>query len=163
MTAHHGQICMSTERILVQDTIASTFCELLKEKARVYDAGLPVTRVGPNASSKNVVAAGRMGAQFLIGGPGPSKDENSLRPTILTGVDKDMAIFDEESFGPSASLYTFNSDAEAIAMANGTEYGLNAAIHTTNLERGIKMAREIEAGQVHLNCTTNYDEGKVFH
>ncbi len=61
---------MSTERILVQDTIASTFCELLKEKARVYDAGLPVTRVGPNASSKNVVAAGRMGAQFLIGGPG---------------------------------------------------------------------------------------------
>ncbi|KAK5687815.1 hypothetical protein LTR17_026740 [Elasticomyces elasticus] len=129
-----------------------------QRKARVYDAGLPVNRVGPNASSRNVNAAGRMGAQFLIGGPGPSKNENSLRPTILTGVDKDMAIFDEESFGPSASLYTFNNDAEAIAMANETEYGLNAAIHTTNLERGIKMAREIEAGQVHLNCTTNYDE-----
>ncbi|KAK4905087.1 hypothetical protein LTR49_025580 [Elasticomyces elasticus] len=156
MTAHHGQICMSTERILVQDTIASAFCALLKEKAGAYDAGLPVTRVGLNASSKNVVAAGKLGAQFIIGGPW--NDEHSLRPTLLTGVDKDMAIFDEESFGPSASLYTFNNDAEAIAIANGTEYGLNAAIRTTDLERGIKMAREIEAGQVHLNCTTNYDE-----
>ena len=113
-----------------------------------------------NADAK-VNEASVQGAQFLLGGPGSSENTSCLKPTILTGVTPSMAIFDEESFGPSASLYTFEDDLEAIKLANASEYGLNASIHTTNMERGIALAREIDVGQVHINNLTEYDEPTI--
>lgn len=158
MSLHHGQLCFSTERILVQKPIADKFAEILKSQAPSFNAGHAVnSRIKEHADAK-VMNASRQGAKVLVGGPGSSNDASCLRPTILTGVTRDMAIFDEETFGPSASLYTFDDDEEAIQLANASEYGLNASIHTTNMERGIAMARELEVAQVHINNLTGYDE-----
>ena len=156
---HHGQICFSTERILVQNSIAENFMDILRRKSKNHSAGMAVTPQMAEAAQKKLLDAEQKGAQFLFGGPGYAK-KSGLIPSIMTGVNETMTVFDEETFGPSASLYTFQDDDEAIALANNSEYGLNAAIHTTNMERGIDMGRELEVGQVHINNLTEYDEGK---
>ena len=160
VSLHHGQVCFSTERILVQESIASEFLELLKAEAPSHDPGHPITQSGLTNPDSLVQKAIMSGAKALVGGTGLSPSKLGLKPTILTGVEKHMAISDQETFGPSASLYTFKTDEEAIQMANDSEYGLNAAIHTTNMERAIRLARELEVGQVHINNLTEYDEGK---
>lgn len=71
-----------------------------------------------------------------------------------------MDLYDQEAFGPSAALYIAQDDAHAIEIANDTQYGLNAAIHTTNLHRALEMAKELETGQVHINNMTPHDERK---
>ena len=109
-----------------------------------------------NADAK-VAEAEAKGAKAITGGSGHGS-HGGLKLTILTGVTKDMSIYDEETFGPSASLYTFKDDREAIEMANNTSYGLTAALHTSNVERGLDLAREIEAAQIHINNLTGYDE-----
>lgn len=115
-----------------------------------------------NANAK-LLDAHKKGAEFLVGGAEPEGNVLSLKPTIVTSITPEMTIFEEETFGPSASLYTFQDDAEAVKLANASIYGLNAAIHTTNMERGIDMARELEVGQVHINNLTEYDERKSNH
>ena len=114
-----------------------------------------------SGANDKLLDAQSKGAVFLIGGPGyhGSDRQTGLKPTIVTGVTPEMAIWEEETFGPSASLYTFTDDEDAVAMANKSVYGLNAAIHTTNMERAIDMARKLEVGQVHINNLTEYDEG----
>lgn len=99
---------------------------------------MPATRKGLEDADRKVAQAARLGAKMLVGGPGALESRPSLKPTILLGVKKDMEVSDEETFGPSASLYTFKTDREAIEMANDSEYGLNAAIHSTNMERAIQ-------------------------
>jgi acyl-CoA reductase-like NAD-dependent aldehyde dehydrogenase len=87
----------------------------------------------------------------------------SLEPVIVSidGEAPDsVRIIDEESFGPSASLYVVNTDEQAINLANRSAYGLSASIHTTNMERGMNLGRELEYGQVHLNYITLYTSGK---
>ncbi|KAF7560947.1 hypothetical protein G7046_g3199 [Stylonectria norvegica] len=158
---HHGQICFSTERILVQKKIAPQFIELLKAKAKDYSSGNAVTVQMANNANTKLLDAQNKGAEFLVGGAEPNGGVLSLQPTIVTSVTPDMIMFEEETFGPSASLYTFEDDAEAIALANASIYGLNAAIHTTNMERGIDIARELEVGQVHINNLTEYDEPTI--
>lgn len=69
-----------------------------------------------------------------------------------------MELFDEEGFGPSVSLYVARDDAHAIEIANDTAYGLNAAIHTTSMERALAVARELDTAQVHVNSMTAHDE-----
>ena len=160
VSLHHGQVCFSTERLLVQDTIASKFMELLRIKAPSHSAGLPVTHAMAENAEKRVLEAEKKGAKFLVGGSGFDDTTGGLKTTILTGVNKDMSISDEETFGPSASLYTFKTDLEAIEMANDSEYGLNAAVHSSNMERALDIARELEVGQVHINNLTEYDERK---
>ncbi|CAM1503360.1 Fc.00g081360.m01.CDS01 [Cosmosporella sp. VM-42] len=158
---HHGQICFSTERILVQENIAPQFIKLLKEKAEDYSAGHAVTlQMATNANAK-LVDAYRKGAEFLIGGAELDGNGLGLKPTIVTSITPEMAIFEEETFGPSASLYTFKDDTEAVQLANASIYGLNAAVHTTSMERGIEIARELEVGQVHINNLTEYDEPTI--
>ena len=70
-----------------------------------------------------------------------------------------MSLFDIESFGPSTSVYIVKDDKEAIAVANDSVYGLNASIHTTNMNRAITVARQLEFGQVHVNSLTAHNEG----
>lgn len=101
------------------------------------------------------------GATFLAGGPEFTKPA-SLRPTILSGVTKDMAIFDEEAFGPSVSLYIADSDEHAIELANDSAYGLNAAVHSQDMKRALGVARRIETAQVHINSMTVHDERKCY-
>ncbi len=101
--------------------------------------------------------AGDKGARFLVGGP-ERASKSALKPTIVTGVTKTMHISDEEAFGPSFSLYVAEDDQEAIEMANDTQYGLNAAVHSTNMEHAIEVAKEIDTASIHINSMTAHDE-----
>lgn len=158
--AHHGQVCMSTERILVQASILESFKEHLKKAVNDFsDVGHAASLNFAKSANQKLEDAESKGATFLIGGPGMSLKSGGLKPTIVLGVTKDMDMFDEETFGPSASLYPFEDDEEAITIANQSTYGLNAAIHTKDLMKGIKMARRLEVGQVHINNMTVFDEG----
>jgi acyl-CoA reductase-like NAD-dependent aldehyde dehydrogenase len=155
---HHGQICFSTERIIVQEKVASQFQELLKQEAVEASGGNGVTLQMVKNSNDKLLEAQEKGAKFLVGGPSFDGKTPSLKPTILTGVTQAMKIFDEESFGPSVSLYVVKNDQEAIDLVNVSEYGLNAAVHSTNMERAINVARALEVRQCHINNITEHDE-----
>lgn len=82
-------------------------------------------------------------------------------PSIITGVSKEMSLHDEEGFGPSASLYVVKDDAEAVKVANSTRYGLNAAVHSTDMQHALEVAQEIDTAQVHINNMTAHDEREL--
>lgn len=106
---------------------------------------------------EKLVEASQKGGTFLLGGP-DFVDHASLVPTLIEGVTKEMSIWDEETFGPSASVFIANTDDDAICIANDSKYGLNAAIHTTNFQRAIELGRRLEVAQVHVNAMTEHDE-----
>ena len=158
---HHGQICFSTERIIVVGNIVDEFVDLLRSKAALFEPGYGVSDGIVNNAYKQLVDAQSKGAKFLIGGP-RYRHPASLEPTLITGVTNDMAIFDEESFGPSASVYFAKDDEEAIALTNDSRYGLNAAIHSKNMLRALNLGRRLEVAQVHVNSMTVHDERMSF-
>lgn len=112
-----------------------------------------------NSSLEKLHDAQQKGAKFLVGGP-EMASKTALKPTIITGVTKDMTVSDEEAFGPSFSLYVAENDLEAIEMANETSYGLNAAVHSTSMQHALEVAKEIDTGQIHVNSMTAHDERK---
>jgi acyl-CoA reductase-like NAD-dependent aldehyde dehydrogenase len=152
---HHGQICFSTERIIVHEKVADKFQQLLikaMEDAGRHSGSAVSESIARHANDvlKDSEAAGET---FLLGGP--STNPMSLKPTIVLNP-TDTRIVDEETFGPSASLYVISSDKAAIELANRSAYGLNATIWSTNMERALKMSRELEYGQVHINSISVY-------
>lgn len=152
---HHGQICFGTERIIVQRKVAAQFQELLIKAVEKEDGGFAVHAEMAKKAQVILQDAQDKGATFLTGGPEMSSHGKGLKPSIVL-VDsatkrEDLKIVDEETFGPSASLYVVEDDTHAIQVANASAYGLNATIHSTNMERAIKMGRELEYGQVHVN------------
>jgi acyl-CoA reductase-like NAD-dependent aldehyde dehydrogenase len=154
---HHGQICFSTERIIVLESVADKFIELLKLKAEGFAPGSGASGDIVRNAHDTLVDAEKKGAKFLIGGPkytGPAE----LLPTIVTGVTRDMRIFDIETFGPSVSVYVVKDDEAAIEAANDSVYGLNASIHTRDMNRAINVGRQLEFGQVHVNSLTAHNE-----
>jgi acyl-CoA reductase-like NAD-dependent aldehyde dehydrogenase len=130
----------------------------LKQEAVGASGGSGVTLQMVKNSNDKLLEAQEKGAKFLAGGPSFDGETPSLKPTILTGVTQAMKIFDEESFGPSVSLYVVKNDQEAIDLVNVSEYGLNAAVHSTNMERAINVARALEVRQCHINNITEHDE-----
>ena len=156
---HHGQICFSTERIIVLKTIAPQFIPLLKKKAADFAPGSGVSKDIVQKAYESLVEAQKLGATFLVGEP-KYVASAELLPAIVTGVTKDMRLFDIETFGPSVSLYIAEDDEEAVSMANNSAYGLNASIHTTDMHRAVSLARRMEFGQIHVNSPTPYNEGK---
>jgi acyl-CoA reductase-like NAD-dependent aldehyde dehydrogenase len=156
---HHGQICFSTERIIVLESVADKFIAELKKKAPLWHAVDGVNeRMVENAHALLKDAKDK-GATFLVGGPDRLR-RSALQPTIVTEITKDMSIRDTESFGPSASLYIAKDEDEAIKLANDTTYGLNAAIHTKDIGRALRVGRRIECAQVRINEMTVGDIGK---
>ncbi|KAK5133523.1 hypothetical protein LTR08_007660 [Meristemomyces frigidus] len=151
---HHGQICFSTERIIVQKSVAQQFQDLLvkvvanEQGGHAVHAGIAEKALGFLQEAKD------KGNHFLIGGPEMAV-KNGVKPSIViidaSAKKEDLQIVDEETFGPSASLYIVEDDAEAVRIANSSAYGLNATIHSTNMERALKMGQELEYGQVHVN------------
>jgi acyl-CoA reductase-like NAD-dependent aldehyde dehydrogenase len=91
------------------------------------------------------------------------KHPAQLHPTVLTGVTPSMRLYSEESFGPTVSVHTFQTEEEAIKLANESEYGLSAAIFTKDIARAIWMARKITSGAVHINGNTIHDEPQLPH
>ncbi|RDW93556.1 aldehyde dehydrogenase [Aspergillus mulundensis] len=164
-----GQICMSTERIVVQRSIAEKFQELLVETSeKIFGKNAPApVLVAAAAVKKNkglVVDALEKGGNVVFGDPNGSEScANSLRPLIVGGVTKEMDLYATESFGPTVSLIVVDSEEEAIELANDTEYGLTSAVFTGNLFRGLRVAKQIEAGAVHINSMTVHDEPTLPH
>lgn len=165
---HQGQICMSVERILVHENIFDAFLTRFKERAANLTLG--DTRdmnnaLGPMINQKqanrvmhHVEEAVAKGARVELGG---KSNECFVEPTILTNTTADMLVMREETFGPVVPVVPFSTDEEAIAISNDTEYGLSASVFTNNEERALSIARRLETGMCHVNCSTVNDEPHV--
>ncbi|KAK5048711.1 hypothetical protein LTR84_005803 [Exophiala bonariae] len=168
---HAGQICMSTERILVNSKVLPQFRQAFKEAINtVFSeqgqgvAGQLFSKLPVENNKKLVADAISKGATTLYGDPNYNEpSETKMRPLVLESVKPTMDIYYNESFGPSSSLIVTQSDEEAVAIANDTVYGLSAAVFTENLRRGLRIARRLESGAVHINSMTVHDESSVAH
>ncbi|KAJ5863972.1 uncharacterized protein N7529_005888 [Penicillium soppii] len=166
---HSGQICMSTERIVVQRSIADVFRQKLAETAeKLFGKEAPaLVLVNAAAVAKNKKLVGdavSQGATVVFGDVSGSESINTgMRPIIVDGVTKEMDMYATESFGPTVSLITVDTEDEAIALANDTEYGLTASVFTSNLFRGLRVAKQIDSGAVHINAMTVHDEPVLPH
>jgi succinate-semialdehyde dehydrogenase/glutarate-semialdehyde dehydrogenase len=158
-----GQCCTAAERILVHRSIADDFTERLvtaTEALRVGDPLDEATDMGPVCNegilakcAGHIKDADDRGAKIVAGG---SSTGLLHEPTVLTGVTEEMEIAREETFGPVAPIIVFDGDDEAVAIGNGTRYGLTAAVFTTDLARGWRFAERLDHGTVLVNETTNY-------
>jgi benzaldehyde dehydrogenase (NAD) len=160
-----GQICMSTERIVADKTVASELLDKLAERADALvtgDPSSPETQIGPVVNedaakhvSELIADAKEKGARIVAGG---DADGTMLRPTVISGVTTDMRIYGEESFGPVVAVIEVDGTDEAIAVANDTEYGLAAAVFGKDVNRAMGVASKIESGICHINGSTVHDE-----
>jgi succinate-semialdehyde dehydrogenase/glutarate-semialdehyde dehydrogenase len=156
-----GQTCVCANRLLVQDGVYGEFSEKLAAavgKLRVGDGLKGVTEQGPLIDGKavakveeHIADALRKGARVALGGKRHALGGTFFEPTILTGVTSEMLVAREETFGPIAPLFKFHSEAEAISMANDTEFGLAAYLYTRDLARSWRVSEAIEYGIVGLN------------
>ncbi|CDM33057.1 hypothetical protein DTO013E5_5748 [Penicillium roqueforti] len=165
-----GQICMATDRILVHTSILPAFTEALQKAlaAGAAASALPPTLV--NTASKTrvealIASAVSAGAHFISGSADSVPTDSGVRmaPAVLGGVTEDMALWQEESFASVAACMPFDSEDEAIRLANGSGYGLSASVFTEDLRRGLAMARRIQSGAVHINSMTIHDEPALPH
>jgi benzaldehyde dehydrogenase (NAD) len=159
--AHQGQICMAASRHLVHEKVAAEYVKKLTAFAQALTVGDPATTdasMGPLINERQrdrvheiVTSTTNRGAKVETGG---EYDGLFYRPTVLTGVTPDMPAFSKEIFGPIAPITTFRSDEEAVQLANMTEYGLAAAVHSKSLDRARAVARQLRSGMVHINDQT---------
>jgi acyl-CoA reductase-like NAD-dependent aldehyde dehydrogenase len=124
----------------------------------ISQAGDAVTRQSAVHAYDVLVDAQEKGAKFLLGGP-EYLSPTSLKPTLVANVPREARIWDEETFGPSASVYVAEDDDDAITKANDSSYGLNAAVHSKSWEHAYSVATQLEYGQVHINNMTISDSG----
>ena len=165
---HQGQICMSVEKILVQDTIYPEFMKRFLERASKLKTGPTNDKdnvIGPLINDRQVVRvkgliddAVAKGAKILLGG---KSWDRFVEPTVLSDVTPNMDIWRDETFGPVVVVVPFHTDDEAIALNNDTEYGLSAGIITQNETRALAMAQQLETGMCHVNCSPINDEPHV--
>lgn len=156
-----GEACTSANRFLVDSKIASEFSEKLADRMSHLNVGRGTeadTNVGPlidQAAIDKVTSlvsdAVANGAAILTGGRANLDDGYFFEPTVIVGTSSNSAISKNEIFGPVASVVTFNDEAEAIDLANGTEYGLVAYVFTNNLSRGLRVIEALKTGMVGLN------------
>ncbi|KIW09202.1 uncharacterized protein PV09_00130 [Verruconis gallopava] len=165
---HTGQICMSTERILVQKTILPAFRDALRQAiSTIFPASKPGVTVTAAAVEKNkrlINDAVSKGAKVIHGDPSIEESTKTrMAPIVVEGVSKEMDLYYTESFGPSVSLIPFETEEDAIEAANDTEYGLSGAVFTENLARGLRVAKQIESGAIHINSMSVHDEASLPH
>ena len=165
---NQGQICMPTERLVVVDAVADEFSAKLAEKVKSMSAGDPREGKTPLGAVVDMKAVDRVntliedaagkGASILAGGTA----ESVLMPaTLLDGVTEEMKIYRDESFGPVVSMIRASDEADAIRIANDSEYGLSSAVFTRDSARGLKVARQIKSGICHVNGPTVADEAQM--
>jgi acyl-CoA reductase-like NAD-dependent aldehyde dehydrogenase len=166
--ANQGQICMSTERVIVERSVADSFAEKLRLRVAALPVGNPNegefvlgSVVGPATVQRVqllISDAVKQGAKLLCGGGA----QGTIMPGIVIDhVTSAMTLFREESFGPQVSITRVDSVDEAIHLANDSEYGLSAAVFTRDLARGIDVARRIDSGICHINGPTVHDEAQM--
>ncbi|OBT56690.1 hypothetical protein VE04_03566 [Pseudogymnoascus sp. 24MN13] len=160
---HTGQICMSTEKILVHRSVAKVFGETLKVKVgEMFGVGCLVNRMGVEKNVRLVKDAVGKGAAVMVGALG-GEDGAKMSPIVLGGVTEEMDVYKTESFGPTVSVIEVDTEEEALRIANDTEYGLSASVFTEDLRMGLRFARGIESGAVHINGMTVHDESALPH
>ncbi len=158
-----GQVCTSTERVYVHESLAPTFIERISDFAKNLRLGPgiePETDMGPIIGAQyrakietQVEAAKAQGAKVLTGGRRPPQFERGYfyEPTVMTHVDHSMAIMSEETFGPAIPIMTYRSFDEAIALANDSKYGLGANLYTYDPVKAKRFFEEVEAGTLWIN------------
>ncbi len=162
---HQGQVCMAGTRIIVEEPIYEQFLEQFTAKTRslkVGDPRDPETVIGPliRASqcpfiATRIEASKAMGARVLTGG---SYEGSFFQPTVIADVTPAMPVFQDELFGPVASVVKAKDASDAIHIANDTRYGLTSAVITNDLQLAMRCAHELESGSVHINGSTIHDE-----
>jgi acyl-CoA reductase-like NAD-dependent aldehyde dehydrogenase len=165
---NQGQICMSTERIIVDEAVANAFTERLARRAAPLIAGDPRqsavalgTIIGPEAAERIdglIKDAVLKGARILSGG---RVRGTLIDATVLDHVTPAMRIYTEESFGPIAAIIRVRGVDEAVRVANDTEYGLASAVFGRDIRRAMAVAARIEAGTCHINGPTVHDEAQM--
>ncbi|WP_277374059.1 aldehyde dehydrogenase family protein [Pseudomonas sp. AA-38] len=165
--ANQGQVCAAGSRILVQRSIAERFAAALAEAAnsvKVGDPRQPDNQMGPVAKKAQFERVNRyiqlgieQGATLLAGGVSKPERGFFVRPTIFANARNDMTIAREEIFGPVGTVITFDTEEEAIAMANDSTYGLAATVWTSNLTRAHRVAAALKTGAVGVNCWSPLD------
>ncbi|OHV18827.1 aldehyde dehydrogenase [Rhizobium sp. RMa-01] len=164
---HQGQICMSTERIIVDSSIADQFVAKLAARASQLPAGDPRGHVvlgsliSLDAAKKMeelIADATAKGAKLVAGG---KRSGTVVEATLLDHVTPDMRVYAEESFGPVKPIIRVSGEEEAIRIANDTEYGLSSAVFSRNIQRAMAVAARIESGICHINGPTVHDEAQM--
>lgn len=172
---NQGEVCTCPSRLLVQESIADEFIERLVARTKGIKQGNPLdtdSQVGAQVSKEqydkilSYIEIGKAeGAEVLIGGVSESVDGLNngfyVQPTLLKGTN-DMRVFQEEIFGPVISVTTFKDEAEALAIANDTSFGLGAGLWTRDMNRSYRMGRGIQAGRVWTNCYHLYPAHAAF-
>jgi aldehyde dehydrogenase len=173
---NQGEVCTCPSRALVQKGIYGDFIDRVLERAKNIKQGNPLdtdTMVGAQASKEQfdkimsyMDVARADGASFLMGGDKATVGSDFaggyyIQPTLLQGTN-DMRVFQEEIFGPTLGVTSFEDEAEALAIANATEYGLGAGVWTRDTNRAFRMGRGIKAGRVWMNCYHAYPAHAAF-
>jgi aldehyde dehydrogenase (NAD+) len=158
---NHGQTCCAGSRVYVQSGIYDKFLQRFKARAAANKVGDPFaadTFQGPQVSQIQydrimgyIQDGKKAGATVLTGGERHGDKGYFIQPTIFSDVTEDMKIVQEEIFGPVCSISKFETEEEALKLGNSTNYGLAAAVHTTNLNTAIRVANSLRAGTVWVN------------
>lgn len=156
-----GEACTAANRLIVHSSVADEFAKRMAERMEALKVGNGLedgVDIGPLVEGKALDKVAELvdeavsaGAHVVTGGKRVEGDGFFYEPTVLTNIPADVAINREEIFGPVAPIYTFDSEDEAIEMANATEFGLSSYLYTENLEKALRLSEQIEAGMVGLN------------
>jgi acyl-CoA reductase-like NAD-dependent aldehyde dehydrogenase len=166
---YQGQICMSTERFVVDESVADEFVEKFAARAAALTTGDPIsdptTVIGPMITPASgprindmIEDAVAKGAKVVTGG---AADGATMTPTLVDRVTADKDIYDQETFGPITTVVRVTGADEALRVANDTEYGLAAAVFGRDTHRALQVAMRIEAGHVHVNGATVQNEAQA--
>lgn len=162
---NQGQICMSTERVIVDARVYDEFVDKLSSKVQTLTAGDPGEAKHPLGAVVDIKTVERVnaliddamskGARLLVGDKG---NNITMDAVLLVDVTSDMRIYREETFGPITTVIKASDDTDAIRIANDSEYGLSSAIFTRDTARGLVLAKQIRSGICHINGATVHDE-----
>lgn len=161
---NNGQCCVASKRFIAVEAIAETFIQKFKDKLSKMKVGNPMdtaTELGPLSSEEAAVHLADQvkrsvdeGATVLLGGKRADREGAFMEPTILTNLKPGIAAYHEELFGPVASFYVVKDEQAAIDLANDSDFGLGASVFTQDIERGKKIADQIDVGMVFINHPT---------
>ena len=170
--SNNAQSCIAAKRFFVAEPLFEEFCARFVDAVKAVKIGDPMetsTKLGPQARAdlrdnahRQVQDAVRQGARVLTGGkavPGPGY---FYEPTVLVGLPHDAPVAAEEFFGPVAMLFPVKDDADAVRLANASEYGLGAAVWSQDLDRARRVAAQVEAGAVFINDFVRSDPRAPF-
>lgn len=165
---NQGQICMSTERLVVDTSVADAFVDKLARKAANLKAGDPRDATNALGTLINRESGAKLndliddalekGARLAAGG---KAEGVIMQPTLIDGVTPQMRLYREESFGPLVAMIRVDGEEEAIRVANDSEYGLSAAVFSRDSARAMRVAQRIESGICHVNAPTVHDEPQM--